>query len=97
MGSASEPAHHRTPTLIIGPSTSVCGDCGYGADPHATSHDTILAYGTMSGRPGCGTTWERVGTNYHGVEGLEARVQGMRPDLEWVGHVQPPPPDPALR
>lgn len=67
-------------TLIINRSDSKCGNCGMGADPKETTHDTILGYGPFT--VGCGERFVLVRSDY---TGMQAACERMRPDLAWVG------------
>lgn len=70
--------------LIINPSASYCGECGWGAFPHEESHQTLAGYGAPYDRAGCGVEWNAVGTAYWDFEGLWDSVKEVRPDLEFV-------------
>lgn len=51
-------------TLSIGRSSSQCLSCNKGAAPSEHGHQTILAYGPESGKPGCGEPWTAVRIDY---------------------------------
>lgn len=70
-------------TLIIDRNSSWCNACGEGADPSEKSHKRVIEYSPDSGRPGCGTEWRFVSTNYMG-QSQEEGVKMMRPDLKFV-------------
>ncbi len=71
--------------LIINLSSSECGDCGFGADPHEKSHITRLGYGKHP-KKGCGAKWTKVTSGY---SGMKKRLKEMRPDLELKNLIQP--------
>lgn len=74
----------RPKTLIINRSDSQCGDCGRSADPNETAHTTLLGYGPDNGKPGCGSKWEKVTSDYGDFAGLYDSIKKMRPDLKFV-------------
>lgn len=69
--------------LHVGRSSSRCGACGKGADPHELRHRTILQYAPSPG-PGCDAIFTHVSSDYLG-EWEENAVRAMRPDLPFVG------------
>lgn len=72
--------------LIVGPTSSKCGNCGKGANPRETTHDTVLGYfaqGFDPG-PGCGVEWSLLTSDYMNFEGLFEATKKLRPDLRWI-------------
>ena len=76
-------ARERKAILYIGRTSSMCGNCRKGADPHKRNHRTVLEYGPRNGEPGCKVTWTHVSSDQYG-DNLHDIIKGMRPDLEWV-------------
>jgi hypothetical protein len=67
-------------TLFINTWNSVCGNCGFDADPTEERHTRPMGYAQ---RPGCGIQWRYVSTGYTGLDGHYDRIKAMRPDLEF--------------
>ena len=70
--------------LYVGRTSSTCGACGKGADPHELRHSTILRYAPGDPGPGCGALFTDVASEYIG-ESAEQAVRALRPDLPFVG------------
>lgn len=71
--------------LIIGTSSSQCGNCHQQVLPDNLKHDTVSGYGPE--RPGCGATFTAITTGYGFPDEL---LQSMRPDLpviSWAEYV----------
>lgn len=66
--------------LVVNLWESRCDECGKGCDPYAKAHEVEIGLGA-GGAAGCGAAWDRVGSDY---TGMEKRVREMRPDLTWV-------------
>ena len=69
-------------TLIVSGTSSKCGVCGKGADPHEERHITVLGWGGQE-KNGCGVRWTHITTSYIGG-GIEDATKEMRPDLIFV-------------
>lgn len=52
-------------TLLIGGSSSHCGNCRKSASPREEGHFTLLGYGPDNGQPGCGELWDSAVYVYH--------------------------------
>lgn len=73
-----------TAVLRIGRSSSHCGECGRGANPHQLTHDTVLSWSREeAAKPGCGVRWTHVESEYIGPE-AEAATRRLRPDLAYL-------------
>lgn len=71
-------------TLLIDISRSSCNNCGKGVHPDSPTH--AENDGWAGGGEGCHILFTYVASNYIGIDGLQARIKEMRPDLEWVGY-----------
>lgn len=76
--------------LVIGTTSSQCGNCSHGASPYETAHTTALPgyRKDTRHRKGCGIVWTKVaaGTFY---DGIEESIKRMRPDLEYIEYFLP--------
>jgi hypothetical protein len=56
----------RKHLLIVNPSNSRCGNCGKGALPTESKHDTVLGYFPIGHDPGpgCGVRWVFIDSDY---------------------------------
>ncbi len=74
-------------TLIINPWESDCNNCGWGANPDATTHNKLLpGYSTNAPTEGCGIEWTHVTSDYVGSIGDAAGK--YRPDLIFIDQAE---------
>lgn len=90
---ACSDAEKQAHTLIINLSDSRCGNCGGGASPEQRIHDVDYpGYGGRGTKPGCGTEFRYVASDYIGLGGFYGRDITTEelyaedyPDLGWNG------------
>jgi hypothetical protein len=70
-----------TATLIVGRSSSRCGNCNKDVLPSETHHNDISGYSPVPGG-GCGARFVNMRLDYRGIG--EGHARTMRPDLPIV-------------